>query len=152
VTVDVGSVAPDFTWRDQHNQLVRLTGFRGRSSVLLFLYPWAFSGVCRGELREIQDDLAAFQNDGVQVLGVSVDSVFAQRVFAEREGLGFPFLSDFWPHGAVARSYGVFDESLGVAVRASFLVDSGGVVRWQVRSGISTPRDMAGYRRALTAL
>jgi mycoredoxin-dependent peroxiredoxin len=152
VTVDVGSVAPDFTLRDQHNQLVRLTGFRGRSSVLLFFYPWAFSGVCRGELREIQDDLAAFQNDGVQVLGVSVDSVFAQRVFAEREGLGFPLLSDFWPHGAVARSYGVFDESLGVAVRASFLVDSGGVVRWQVRSGISTARDMAGYRRALTAL
>jgi peroxiredoxin len=152
VTISVGAQAPDFALRDQHNRLVRLSHFRGHANVLLVFYPWAFSAVCTGELHAIRDDLPAFQNDNVQVLGLSVDSVFAQRCFGDREGLNFPLLSDFWPHGAVARAYGVFDEEVGVAVRGSFILDRAGVVRWHVLQGIPDARDATEYRTVLAGL
>jgi mycoredoxin-dependent peroxiredoxin len=144
-----GDVAADFELRSQHGEATRLSDFRGSKSVVVVFYPFAFSGTCTRELCEIRDDLARFQNDSVQVLAVSCDSVQTLRAFAEREGYDFPLLSDFWPHGAVARSYGVFNEKVGVAVRGSFLIDPEGVVRWSVINGIGEARDLAGYQSAL---
>ena len=145
----IGEIAPDFELRSQHGERTRLSGFRGEKSVILLFYPFAFSGICTGELCEIRDDLASFQNDAVQVLAVSCDSVQVLRAFAEAQGYDFPLLSDFWPHGAVTRAYGVFKESYGSAQRASFLIDPEGVVRWSVINEIGQARDLAGYHEAL---
>lgn len=145
----IGDVAPDFELRSQHGEPIRLSDFRGSKSVVVVFYPFAFSGICTSELCEIRDDLGRFQNDSVQVLAVSCDSVQTLRAYAERDGYDFPLLSDFWPHGAVASAYGVFNDRVGVATRGSFLIDTQGVVRWSVVNGIGEARDLAGYHAAL---
>jgi peroxiredoxin len=109
MTVEVGGSAPDFELKDQHGTPVKLSDFRGEKDVVLVFYPLAFSGICTGELCTIRDELPTLGGDDVQVLAVSVDSVFAHRAWSEQEKYEFPLLSDFWPHGAVAESYGVFD-------------------------------------------
>lgn len=151
MAIDVGALAPEFGLRDQHNVVVHLADLRGKA-VLLVFFPLAFTGVCAGELNLLQVDLAHFQNDRVQVLGISVDSPYTQRVFADRDGLKFPLLSDFWPHGAIAQEYGIFDEGAGVATRASFLIDAAGIVRWRVLNDIGHARDHEQYHAALQAL
>lgn len=151
VPVQVGDLAPDFALRDQHGQTVRLSELRGRPVVIVF-YPWAFTGVCTGELSALRDDFAAFEAAGVTVLAISCDSRFALRVFAEREGLPFPLLSDFWPHGAAARAYGVFDEQAGCALRGTFVVDPDGVVRWSVVNAIPDARRLEDYKRAVAEI
>jgi mycoredoxin-dependent peroxiredoxin len=150
--VEVGDLAPDFTLNDQNNQPVSLSAFKGEKNVLVVFYPLAFSGVCSGELSAIRDDLPRFQNDTVQTLTISVDSFFVHRVWADQEGFDFPLLADFWPHGAVAQSYGVFDEQKGSARRGTFLVDVGGVVRWKVVTELGVARNAADYATALAAL
>ena len=147
--VEVGAEAPDFVLRDQNNQRVRLSDHRGGRAVLLVFYPLAFSRVCRGELCEVQDNLAAYVNDHVQVLTVSVDSVFAHKVWAEREGFDFPLLSDFWPHGAVAQAYGVFNEVAGTAFRGTFVIDRTGIVRFAEMNQPGDAREQVGWRKAL---
>ncbi|MEU4695751.1 peroxiredoxin [Nonomuraea dietziae] len=142
-------MAPDFELPDQHGTPVRLSGLRG-SRVLLIFYPVAFSGVCRGELAQVRDELVPQLPADVRVLGVSVDSMFAQRAWAEQEGYEFPLLSDFWPHGQVAQAYGVFDEKRGLAKRGTFLIDGEGVIRWSVVNPISSARDVADYLKALS--
>ncbi len=152
MTVEVGTPAPDVDLKDQHGARVRLSDFRGERHVALVFYPFAFSGICTGELCEIRDNLAEFADRGVQVLAVSCDPVFALRVWAEAEKYEFPLLSDFWPHGAVAQRYGVFNEASGGAVRATFLVDTEGVVRWSIVNGPGQARPLSAYREALAAL
>ena len=147
-----GAAAPDFALRDQNNQGVRLADVRGARDVLLVFYPFAFTGVCRGELAGIQEDLGSFVNEAVQVLAVSVDSVFAHKVWADREGYEFPLLADFWPHGAVASAYGVFDSGRGVAERATFVVDRAGVIRFVEVNPPGVARDAGRWRVALAAL
>jgi len=147
----VGDLAPDIELRSQHGEPTRLSGFRGEKSVIVLFYPFAFSGICTGELCEVRDDLATFQNDAVQVLAISCDAMQTLRAFAESQGYTFPLLSDFWPHGEVARAYGVFNEKVGVATRGSFLIDPEGVVRWSVIHGLGEARDLAGYHEALAA-
>jgi peroxiredoxin len=151
-TVQLGTPAPDFTLRDQHRRDVRLSDFAGERSVVLVFYPFAFSRVCTGELGELRDNLAVFEDAGVQVVGVSCDPLHAQRAWAEQEKYEFPLLSDFWPHGEVARSYGVFDERTGSASRGSFLVDTAGNLRWQVVNGPGEPRPLSMYREAVAGL
>jgi mycoredoxin-dependent peroxiredoxin len=150
--VAVGASAPDFELRDQHNQPVRLSDFRGKKHVLLVFYPWAFSTICQGELQALEEALADFLNDDTHLLAVSVDSHFALRRWAAEQGFQFPLLSDFWPHGEVARRYGIFDERTGAALRGTFLVDRAGIVRWEVVHGIPEARDLQEYRDALAAL
>lgn len=151
MAIEIGAEAPDFALRDQHNVVITLAEQRPKA-VLLVFYPLAFTGVCAGELNLIQNDLDLLQNDRVQVLGVSVDSPYTQRVFADRDGMKFPLLSDFWPHGATAQEYGIFDDKAGVATRATFLIDGEGIVRWRTLSDIGHPRDHASYHQALAEL
>ena len=147
-----GTRAPDFTLKDQNNQEVRLADFRGRKAVLLVFYPLAFTGTCQGELTEVSDHLADYQNDAVQVLTVSVDSPYAHRIWADREGFTFPLLADFWPHGAVAQAYGVFNETAGFANRGTFVIDTSGVIRFAEMIGPGEARDQDGWRKALIDL
>jgi mycoredoxin-dependent peroxiredoxin len=146
-----GDPAPDFTLPDTHGTPVHLADLRG-GPVLVVFYPFAFSGICTGELCELRDNVEDFEAAGVTLLAVSCDSVFAQKAWAEQEGFGFDLLSDFWPHGEVARAYGVLDEGSGIALRGSFLVDPDGVVRWSVVNLRGQRRDLDGYRRALERL
>ena len=148
----VGEQAPDFTLKDQNGQDTRLSAFRGDKNVVIVFYPFAFSGICTGELCEIRDDLGAFVADDVQVLAISCDHMFSLRAWADKEGYFFPLLSDYWPHGAVARAFGVFDDRAGAAVRGTFLLDTDGVVRWTLVNEIGTGRDFSGYREALARL
>ncbi|MBW8484815.1 peroxiredoxin [Actinomadura parmotrematis] len=150
MTVQIGHTAPDFELKDQHGTPVRLSALRGEA-VLLVFYPLAFSGVCTGELTALRDELPTL-GEGVRVLAVSVDSVFALRAWSDQEDFPFPLLSDFWPHGGVARTYGVFDEDRGVATRGTFLVDTDGAVRWSVLHDVPDARDIGEYRTALAAL
>ncbi len=138
----VGEVAPDFTLRDQFGQDVTLASFRGRKAVALVFFPYAFSGICTGEMSGIRDRLEEFLTFDTEVIAISCDAVYALRAFSDADGLNFPLLSDFWPHGEVARAYGAFDEEAGCAVRASFVLDREGVVRWSVRNAVPDARDL----------
>jgi mycoredoxin-dependent peroxiredoxin len=143
--LQVGAPAPDFTLRDQFGQDVTLSSFRGRKAVGLVFFPWAFSNVCTGEMNVIRDRLDEFLTFDTEVLAISTDATYSLRVFADRDGLNFPLLSDFWPHGEVASAYGVFDDQLGVARRSSFTVDKEGVVRWAVHNELPLARDLGAH-------
>jgi len=152
MAIEVGTPAPDFVLKDQNNQEVRLSDFRGAKAVLLVFYPLAFTGTCQGELCSVRDNLNDFVNDRVQVLTVSVDSSPAHKVWAERYGYQFPLLADFWPHGAVAQAYGVFNPERGFANRGTFIIDKAGIVRFVECNGPGEPRDQDAWRKALAAL
>ena len=146
-----GDVAPDLTLRDTHGTPVTLSALRG-SPVALVFFPFAFSGTCSAELCELRDNLTAFDEAGVRLLGISCDPSPALRAWSEQEGFGFDLLSDFWPHGEVSRSYGVFLPGPGMSSRGSFLVDADGVVRWSLVHGPGEARALDAYRTALAAL
>jgi peroxiredoxin len=152
MAIQVGDKAPDFELKDNHGRTVKLSDFRGEQNVVLLFYPFAFTGVCTGELCEVRDNLPKFAGRDTQVLAVSNDSIHTLRVFAEQEGLEYPLLSDFWPHGEVSRAYGVFDEDKGCAVRGTFVIDKEGVVRWTVVNGLPDARDLNEYVKALDTL
>jgi mycoredoxin-dependent peroxiredoxin len=152
MAVEVGDKAPDFELTDQHGTPVSLSGFLGKKNVVLVFYPLAFSGVCSGELCAIRDQFPEITRDDVELLAVSVDSKFVLRTWAERDHFDFALLADFWPHGAVAKAYGVFDEKVGVATRGTFIIDKDGVVRWKVVNPIPQAREIADYQKALAEL
>lgn len=147
--IEVGTEAPDFVLKDQNNQEVRLSDFRGKKTVLLVFYPLAFTGVCQGELCEVRDNLNQYVSDEVQVLTVSVDSVYAHKVWADQQNFQFPLLADFWPHGAVAQAYGVFNDTAGIANRGTFVIDKTGVVRFAEMNLPGEARDQERWRKAL---
>jgi peroxiredoxin len=148
----VGSIAPDFELKDQHGAMVSLSSFKGNKNVVVLFFPFAFTGTCTGELCAIRDDLSAFQNDDVQVIAISCDSPFTQKQFAEKEGYQFPVLSDFWPHGSVAKSFQIFNEDRGCAFRGTFIIDKTGVIRWAVANGLGDARNNGDYKAAIAAL
>ncbi len=150
--LSVGEAAPDFELKNQYGELVKLSSFKGEKNVVVLFIPFAFTGTCTGELCAIRDDLAAFQNDNVQVLAISCDSPFTQKIFAEQEGYKFPVLADFWPHGVAAKAYGVFDDARGCAIRGTFVIDKAGVLRWQIVNGLGDARNLADYKVAISAL
>jgi peroxiredoxin len=152
MTLTIGTSAPDFTLMDQHGSPVTLSSFKGQKNVVILFYPFAFSGICTGELCALRDDLAAFQNDDVQLLAISCDPIYAQRAFAEQEGYKFPVLADFWPHGGAAKAYGVFDDARGCAVRGTFIVDKNGNLVWQIINGLGDARNLVEYKSALASL
>ena len=152
MAVEIGDEAPDFELPDQHGTPVKLSSFRGSKNVVLVFYPLAFSPVCSGELCALRDDFPEVNRDDVELLTVSVDSTFVLRTWADRDNFGFSLLSDFWPHGDVAKLYGVFDEDRGVATRGTFIIDKAGVIRWKVVNPIPQARDIADYTKVLADL
>ena len=150
--VDVGDLAPDFTLTDQDRQPVTLSSFRGVKNVVVVFYPLSFTGTCQAELCTIRDSIADFSGDDVQTLAISVDSSPVHKRWADEQGYTFPLLADFWPHGAVASAYGVFNAEIGLALRGTFIVDKQGVVVYRVLNGIPDARDEDAYRRVLATL
>jgi peroxiredoxin len=145
-------MAPDFELVNQHGQKISLSSYQGKKNVVVIFYPFAFSGICTGELCALRDDLAAFQNEKVELISISCDPMYANKVFAEQEGYKFQVLSDFWPHGAIAKAYGVFDENRGCATRGSFIIGTDGKIKWMVVNGLGEARNIAEYKAALSAL
>jgi peroxiredoxin len=147
----LGAPAPDFTLRDQFGQDVTLGSFRGTKAVLLLFYPFAFSGICTGEMSGVRDRLDEFMTFDTEVLGISCDPVYSLRAFADAEGLNFPLLSDYWPHGEVARAYEVFNEAKGAPYRSSYVVDKEGVLRWALHNANADGRDLDQHLEQLRA-
>ncbi|MBC9735235.1 peroxiredoxin [Nocardioides marmotae] len=148
--IALGCVAPDFTLRDQFGQDVTLSSYRGQKAVAILFFPYAFSGVCTGELTGVRDRLAEFLTFDTEVLAISCDPMHALRAFADADGLNFPLLSDFWPHGEVTRAYDVFNERTGAPRRSSYVLDRDGVLRWSVHNPTSEGRDLDEHLRQLT--
>lgn len=152
MSVDVGSEAPDFTLKNQDNQDVSLSSFRGKRNVLLVFYPFAFSGICTGELCQLRDDIGAYEDENVTTLAISTDPFFSLKAWSKQEKFPFDLLSDFWPHGEASKRYGVFNDRAGMAVRGTFLVDAAGVVRFAEINEPGQARDQTAWKQALTAL
>lgn len=148
----VGDIAPDFTLSNQYGEQVSLSSFRGKKNVVVMFYPFAFTGICTGELCTIRDRQLDFDNDDTVTLSISCDSVPSLKVFATQENLTHNLLSDYWPHGTVSTAYGVFLEDKGFATRGSFVIDKEGVIRWMVINGPGEARSADYYVEALAAL
>jgi peroxiredoxin len=150
--VEIGQPAPEFTLKGTDGEQHSLSALRG-TPVLLVFYPFTFTGICEGELCRLRDDYAQFTDAGVQVLAVSCDPGPAQKLWAEQQGFTFPVLSDFWPHGAVATAYGVFNEAVGCANRATVLIGADGtVVDAFATDSLGTAREPERYAEALAKL
>lgn len=149
MTVEIGQVAPDFTLKNQHGEEITLSALRGKPVVLIFI-PFASSGICTGELCEVRDRISEI--DGATVVAVTCDHFFSNRAWADRDNYNFDILSDFWPHGAVAQAYGVFNSDAGAANRATYVLDAEGVVRWKVEQGIGQARQFDDYRKSVAEL
>lgn len=152
MTLSPGDVAPEFTLKNQFGQEVSLTDYRGKKNVVLMFYPFAFTGLCTDELCAIRDQHEDFVNDDTEVISVSCDSTPTLKVFSEQENFTHQLASDFWPHGAVAKQYGVFLDELGFATRGTFVIDRDGIVRWSVVNGPGEARSADDYRAALAEL
>ena len=152
MTVGVGSRAPDFTLKDQNGQPVTLSAFQGAKNVLLVFFPLAFTGICQGELDYVRDHLSEFENDDTATLAISVGPPPTHKVWATQSGFLFPVLADFWPHGAVAQAYGVFNEDAGVSNRGTFVIDRSGIVRFAECKQPGEARDQSVWIEALAAL
>ncbi|CAN5350165.1 peroxiredoxin AhpE [soil metagenome] len=147
--LEVGASAPDFTCKDQNGRPVSLAAFRGVKNVLLVFFPLAFTGICQGELDYVQEHLASFQNDETVTLAISVGPPPTHKVWATSSGFSFPVLSDFWPHGAVASAFGVFNSVAGFANRGTFLVDRAGVIAFADCKEPGEARDESVWTAAL---
>lgn len=152
MTLDIGSKAPEFTLENQYGEEVSLAELLTERPVVLVFFPLAFSGICTGELCELQENIAAFDDSSVTLVGVSVDSKYTLRAWAEQEGYKFSILSDFWPHGQVASDYGVFLDEAGIATRGTFVIAQDGTVAAAFATAPGEARDFAAYREAITSL
>lgn len=150
--LQVGAEAPDFTLSDQHGEELTLSELVAEGPIALVFFPLAFSGICTGELCELRDNLSVFNDSKVRLVGISVDSVFTLQAWAKSEGYEFSILSDFWPHGAVAKDYGVFVEDGGIATRATLIIGSDRKVLASFETEPGQARDFGAYREALEAI
>ena len=151
MSLSVGDTAPDFSLPDQDKQVVSLAELRG-APVLVVFYPFAFSGICTGELCQLRDELAVYTDAGVRVVAVSTDPTFTLKAWREQQGFEFPLLSDFWPHGATAQAYGVFNDKAGMALRGTFLIDAEGKIAFAEVNAPGDARAQSGWKDAVGQL
>ena len=151
MSLSVGDTAPDFTLPDSDRQPFTLSEHRG-SPVLVVFYPFAFSGICTGELCQLRDELATYTDAGVKVVAVSCDPAPTLKAWKDQQGFEFPLLSDFWPHGEVAKAYDAFFDVAGMANRGTFLVDADGKIAFAEVNGPGDARAQTGWKDAVAAL
>jgi mycoredoxin-dependent peroxiredoxin len=132
MAVTTGERAPAFDLAVTHEERVKLSDFLGRRNVLLVFHPFAFTAVCEEEALDLQENLDSFSNAETDVVLVSCDPWPARRAWKEQLKATYTFASDFWPHGAAAKAYGVFDEERGAPYRGTFLIDKEGTVIWSL--------------------
>jgi peroxiredoxin len=147
--IAVGQPAPDFVLKDQNQQEVKLSDFRGKKNVVLVFYPLDWSPVCTNEHACFVNDMKQFEQLSAQVLGLSVDSVWSHKAFAEKTGIRYPLLADFQPRGSVADKFGVFLADKGITGRAIAIVDKAGKVAWFKNYDIPVVPDIKEVAQAL---
>jgi peroxiredoxin len=148
----VGQPAPDFALKDQSQKEVKLADFLGKRNIVLIFYPLDFSPVCTNEHACFVNDLKQFESLDAQVLGLSVDSAWAHKAFAEKMGIKYPLLADFHPRGAVAEKFGVYLADKGITGRAIAIIDKAGKIAWFKNYDIPVVPDMAEVSKALAAV
>lgn len=149
---EIGQPAPEFALHDQERHQVRLEDLRGNKAIVVFI-PYPFTGICTAESCAIRDDLGSLGADGTKAVVITCHALPTNAHWAQENDLNFPVLSDFWPHGEVARAYGCFDERRGTAMRYSYVLDAEGIVREIIKSDeLGTAREHALYEKALTAI
>lgn len=150
MAAEIGKPAPDFSLPDADREAVTLDSLRGRRTLLVFV-PFPFTGVCTGEVCDLQNNLSRLREKDANVAVITCDTPFSNGKWAELEGLEYPILSDFWPHGAVASAYGCFNEQLGIADRATYVLDAEGTVTDIFTTDhILTARNLEDYVTALS--
>ncbi len=152
MAAEIGQPAPGFELTDQTRNLVSLESLIGKKTLIKFI-PFPFTGICSGEICEVRDNLSALDEMNANVVVITCDTVPANAKWAADNGVEFPILSDFWPHGSVAQAYGCFNEALGVAMRSTYVLDADGIVR----DIVSTPvlqeaRSINSYKESLSAI
>ena len=150
--IAVGQTAPDFTLKDQSQKEIKLADFSGKRNVVLIFYPLDFSPICTNEHACFVNDLKQFEKLDAQVLGLSVDSVWAHKAFAEKMGISYPLLADFHPKGAVADKFGMYLPEKGITGRAIAIIDKAGKIAWFKNYDIPVVPDMKEVAQALEAV
>lgn len=130
MAVEAGEQAPDFDLQVDRETRSRLEDLRGEKNVLLVFHPFAFTGICEAEACDIQDNLERYRAADTEIVFVSCDTWTARQAWKKELGHDYTFASDFWPHGAAAKAYGVFNEDLGVSARGTFMIGKDGIVKW----------------------
>jgi len=152
MALEVGTAAPGFSLPDQSNSPVSLDDLKGRKTVIAFM-PFAFSGICTGEVCELRDNLTQLQSLDANVVVITVDAFFSNAKWAEAEGIEYPVLADSWPHGATAKAYDTFNDGVGCANRSTYILDEEGIIRAAITSDdLGTPRSYSDYVSALEAI
>jgi mycoredoxin-dependent peroxiredoxin len=152
MTMTVGQPAPEFSLKDQSQQDVKLSDFRGKKRVVLVFYPLDWSPVCTNEHACFVNDMKKFEQLDAQVLGLSVDSTWSHKAYAEKMGITYPLLADFQPRGAVAEKYGMYLEDKGITGRAISIIDRDGNIAWHKDYGIPVVPDMQEVATALATV
>jgi len=150
--ISVGAAAPDFTLKDQNQKEVKLSDFAGKKNVVIVFYPLDWSPVCTNEHACLVNDMKRFEQLDAQVLGISVDSAWSHKAFADKMGITYPLLADFQPRGAVGDKFGVYLADKGITGRAIAIVDRGGKVAWFKNYDIPVLPDMKEVAQALSAV
>lgn len=124
----IGDMAPDFVLRDQAGKEFKLSDFRGKR-VLLSFHPAAFTGICSAQMKSLEENQETFESLNTVAVGLSVDTIPSKRAWAKELGItNTRLLADFWPHGAIAKLYGIFREKEGFSERANIIVDEAGKI------------------------
>ncbi|GBE25198.1 putative peroxiredoxin/MT2298 [bacterium BMS3Bbin02] len=148
----VGAPAPPFTLLAPDKSEVSLDDLKGKNALVVFI-PFAFSGICTGELCAIRDSLSALNDLDTQVVAITCQTFFTNGAWSEKEGFTFPVLADYWPHGEVSKAYGVFNDAVGVANRYTFVLDAEGIVREIINTdSLGEGREFSAYTEALARL
>jgi peroxiredoxin len=150
MTISVGSPAPDFTLKDQNQKEVNLSDFRGKKNVVVVFYPLDWSPTCTNEHACFVNDMKRFDELDAQVLGLSVDSTWSHKAYAEKMGIKYPLLADFHPRGAVAEKFGAYLADKGITNRSIVIIDRQGNVAWLKNYDIPVVPDVKEVAEALS--
>ncbi len=152
MTLSVGDPAPPFELNNQDRESAKLDDLKGRKSLIVFI-PFPFTGICEGELCIIRDNMARLGDFDANVVAITVHAIPTNKKWAEDNHFGFSVLSDYWPHGEVAKAYGAFNDTVGAANRYTFVLDEAAVVREIIHTeSLGIAREFDSYTEALAAI
>jgi peroxiredoxin len=149
MSIAVGQMAPDFMLLNQEKKEVKLSDFAGKKNVVLVWYPLDWSPTCTNEHVCFVNEMKAFETLDAEVLGVSVDSVWSHKAFAEKMGIHYSLLADFHPRGAMSEKYGVYLADKGITGRAIAIINKAGKVAWFKNYDIPVVPDLNEVAAAL---
>lgn len=147
--ITVGQTAPDFSLKDQSQKEVKLSDFAGKKNVVLMFYPLDWSPTCTNEHACFVNEMKSFETLDAEVLGVSVDSVWSHKAYAEKMGIHYSLLADFQPRGAMAEKYGAYLPDKGITGRSIFIINKQGKIAWLKNYDIPVVPDIKEVSAAL---